>query len=91
MKVLINHELRQKIDNYRRKGGKTSRRATVAKIERFIAFCGCSPGEIGRRHVHVFYENQNFSPTTQRDYFYAINQLWKMLGHKQPPPRPRER
>lgn len=88
MNANISRELRQKIDLYRRKGGKTSRRNTVARIERFLREAGRPPEQIGKRHVHEFYENQKFAPSTERDYHYALCQLWQMLGRPGEPPRP---
>ncbi|GEK53147.1 hypothetical protein [Vreelandella venusta] len=88
MNALISRELRQKIDLYRRKGGKTSRRNTAARIERFIEAVGHPPEQIGKRHVYEFYEKQQFAPSTERDYHYAICQLWTMLGRAGEPPPP---
>lgn len=84
----ISLSLRRKSDLYRRKGGKTSRRNTVARIERFIAFVGQPPQQIGKRHVHEFYEQQQFAPSTERDYNYALCQLWRMLDRPGVPPKP---
>ena len=58
MSGLISRELRQKIDLYRRKGGKTSRRNTAARIERFITATGRPPEQIGKKNVLGFYEKQ---------------------------------
>lgn len=80
--------LRRKIDLYRRKGGKTSRRNTAARIERFIAFVGQPPEQIGKRHIYEFYEQQQFAQSTERDYHYALCQLWRMLGRPGEPPKP---
>lgn len=89
MTDLINSELRHKINTHRRKGGKKSRRAEAARIERFIRWCRCPPDSISRHHIHLFFEEKRFSPTTNRDYFYAISKLWKMLGRSGEPPRPK--
>lgn len=88
MNTLISRELRQKIDLYRRKGGKTSRRSTAARIERFIVAIGRPPEQIGKKNVLEFYENQKFAPSTERDYYYAICQLWTMIGRTGEPPPP---
>ncbi|MBE0465498.1 hypothetical protein [Halomonas colorata] len=89
MNANISRELRQKIDLYRRKGGKTSRRNTAARIERFIAAVGRPPEQIGKQNVLEFYEQQQFAPSTARDYHYAICQLWTMIGRNcEPPPPP---
>lgn len=88
MSVSISRELRQKIDLYRRKGGKTSRRNTAARIERFIALTGRPPEQIGKRHVYEFYEKQQFASSTERDYHYALCQLWQMIGRSGEPPHP---
>lgn len=90
MNALISRELRQKIDLYRRKGGKKSRRNTAARIERFITAIGRPPEQIGTRQVYEFYEKQQFAPSTARDYHYAVCQLWTMIGRNGKPPRPRQ-
>lgn len=88
MNAFISRELRQKIDMYRRKGGKTSRRNTAARIERFIESVGRPPEQIGKKNVLEFYEKQQFAPSTARDYHYAICQLWQLIGRVGDPPRP---
>ncbi|MDR5900379.1 hypothetical protein QC823_15545 [Halomonas vilamensis] len=88
MSDLISLPLRRKIDAYRGKGGKRSRRATAARIERFVKWCNTNAEQIGRSHVHLFFEEKRFAPSTERDYFHAINKLWEMLGRGKEPPRP---
>lgn len=84
----ISPQLRHKINTHKRKGGKKSRRAEAERIERFIKWCRCPPEHIGRKHVHIFFAEKRFAPTTARDYFYAIRKFWGMLGRKGGPPRP---
>lgn len=88
MTELISPSLRHKINKHKQKGGKKSRQAEGQRIERFIKWCRCPAPEIGRKHVHIFFEEKRFSPSTNRDYFYAISKLWKMLGRAGGPPRP---
>lgn len=88
MNNLISLKLRREIDLYKRKGGKLSRRQNAAKIERFVDWCNTPAEQIGRGHVHLFYEEKRFTARTESDYFYAINKLWKMLGREKEPPRP---
>ncbi|MDZ7786012.1 MAG: hypothetical protein U5L95_02715 [Candidatus Saccharibacteria bacterium] len=88
MNDLISLKLRRKIDNYKKSGGKRSRRANAQRIERFIRWCGCPGEEIGRKHVHLFFTEKQFSATTDRDYFYSICKLWQMLDRNKEPPRP---
>jgi hypothetical protein len=80
-------EWRHKLNLYARRGGKTSRRRTVRRIEAFVAWCGCQPEQIGRRHVYAFLE-QPLAQTTRRDYYYAILLLWELLGRPVKPPMP---
>lgn len=87
---VIGSTLRRKINTHKTKGGKRARRAEVARIERFVDWCNCPPEQIGRKHVHLFFEEKRFAPTTARDYFYAISKLWKMLGRSGEPPRPKD-
>lgn len=62
MNANISRELRQKIDLYRRKGGKTSRRNTAARIERFIAAVGRPPSKLVNRMCWNFMNNSNLPP-----------------------------
>lgn len=88
MNNLISLKLRRQIDLYKRKGGKRSRRQTAARIERFVNWCNTPAEQIGRGHVHLFFEEKRFAPSTARDYFHAINKLWEMMGRGKEPPRP---
>lgn len=87
---LLSRELDHKLKLYAAKGGKTSRRATVRRVRHFIDACQRPAEQIGRRQVYEFFEQQRFSPTTQRDYYYAIALLWRLLGRSGEPPRPRD-
>lgn len=86
----IDSKLRYQINMRRRKGAKRSRQAEAKRIERFVAWCNCPAEQIGRKHVHLFFEEKQFAPTTARDYFYAISKLWQMLGRSKEPPRPKD-
>lgn len=86
--AFIRRELRHKLNLYARKGGKRSRRRQVERIELFVEWCHRPAEQIGRRQVHEFFEAQKFAPTTARDYFYAICQLWVLLDRAGKPPRP---
>lgn len=88
MSDLISLKLQRKINNYKRSGGKKARYAAAQRIERFVRWCGCPGEEIGRKHVHLFFTEKNFSPSAERDHFYAICKLWKMLDRSKEPPRP---
>ena len=75
---------------YARKGGKRSRRQTVDRIRRFLTESQARPEQIGKRHVYEFFERHaDFSVTTQRDYYYAIRLLWRLLGRDSRPPKPK--
>jgi hypothetical protein len=86
--MALTPDWRHRLHQYARKGGKTSRRRTVDRIERFVAACGCRPEQIGRRHVYEFWESRAWAPSTARDYWYAIRLLWAMLERAGEPPRP---
>ncbi len=67
------------------KGGKTSRRRTLKRINAFYEACQVKhPAQIGKKHVYDFL-NQDMADSTRRDYWYAIRQLWKQLGRNDPP------
>ena len=84
---MLTPEWRHKLNQYARRGGKTSRRRTIQRIEAFVAWCGCRPEQIGRRQVFEYLE-QPMAETTRRDHYYAIRLLWAMLGRPVPPPMP---
>lgn len=86
---MLNSDLKHRLNLYARKGGKKSRRHTVARIERFLLACHCPPEQIGRRQVHEFFERNAFARTTARDYYYAIRLLWRLLGRGGVPPAPK--
>lgn len=85
---MISMKLRHRLNQYGAKGGKTSRRRQVKRIQRFIIWCGCQPEQIGKRHVHKFFAHHQFAPTTERGYWYAIRLLWQLIGRKGDPPWP---
>ena len=85
---LINRSLDHRLKLYAAKGSKASRRATVRRVRRFIDFCQRPAEQVGRRQVHEFYEQGAFSPSTQRNYYYAICLLWRLLGRNRKPPMP---
>jgi len=88
---LIDRQLDHRLKLYAAKGGKTSRRNTVRRIRNFVEFCQRPAAQIGRRQVYEFFEahEHEISPTTQRDYYYAIALLWRLLGRNSKPPMPR--
>lgn len=83
--------LNYRLANHMKKGGKTSRKKQVARVRRFIKVCGCPAEQIGNKHVKMFYQKKSYSPTTERDYFYAIKLLWEFLDRHNEPPRPPKR
>lgn len=84
---MIPREIRHKLNLYKAKGGKQSRRRTVKRVEEFVSWCKCSPHQIGKKHVHAFFEKMNFAPLTERDYWYAIKLLWEILERQGKPPK----
>ncbi len=86
---MLTPEWRHRFNLYAAKGGKKSRRNTVARIERFIEYSKCRPEQVGKRHVYEFFEGNALSETTARDYWYALKHLWEMLGRDGEPPKPR--
>lgn len=84
-------ELRHRLNLYARKGSKTSRRRQVRRLEEFVAWCGCDPRQIGKRHVYQYFAAHAFAPSTARDHWYAVRLLWLILGRHTDPPRPTTR
>jgi hypothetical protein len=83
-------EWQHKLRLYAGKGSKASRRRTIGRINIFMRFCHCRhPEQIGRRQVYAFWESRQWRPTTARDYYRAIQLLWKLLGRTGTPPAPR--
>jgi hypothetical protein len=89
------NELEHRLHLHCRKGGKSSRRRQVARVRQFLDFC-CSqggvkaPDQIGRRHVHEWFESLPVSASsTMRDRYYAVRLLWSLLGRASDPPKPR--
>lgn len=81
-------EIKHKLRLWAAKGGKTHRRRTLARIEQFVTWCGVRhPAQIGKKHVHQYLQ-QFEAPTTRRDHWYAIRQLWKIIGRGDPPGKP---
>ena len=84
-----NLNLQFELKSHARKGGKTSRRRQVARVQQFIKFCHGlgvrDPGQIGKKHVWLWYQEGDLSPSTLRDRFYAVCLLWEKLGRGEPP------
>lgn len=82
-------ELEFKLKTHARRGGKTSRRRQVGRIRQFLVFCQGvgvkGPDQIGKRHVHLWFEEKKLSASTLRDRFYAVCFLWELLGRGKPP------
>lgn len=88
--------VRDRVDVYLRHGGKTSRRATVARLitiledirqhERGVR----SPPQIGRAHIHRYWSRQQDQLThrTLMDHWYATKLLWVLLERTGTPPKP---
>ncbi|MFL4056799.1 hypothetical protein, partial [Pseudomonas aeruginosa] len=51
-----------------------------------VALSSCN--RPGKKHVHKFFEEKNFAPSTARDYWYAIKTLWELMGRVGEPPKP---
>jgi hypothetical protein len=48
------------------------------------------PEQIGKRHVHEWYESlPGAASSTLRDRYYAACLFWRILGRDGDPPRPR--
>ena len=88
---MITGELRHRLNQHAAKGGKTSRRRQVKRIYEFVDWCKCSPEQIGKKHVHQFFAKHEFAVSTERDYWYAIRLLWRLIGRSSDPPRPPQR
>jgi len=55
----------------------------------FVSWCNCAAHQTGKKHVHEFFEQKNFASSTARDYWYAIKQLWELMGRVGEPPKPK--
>jgi len=88
MNALINARLKRKIDNYKRKGGKKSRANQTRKMLHFIDYFNVDPYCISKRQVHDFYREKQLSASSERDYHYALCQLWRLCEKTGEPPRP---
>ena len=85
---MIPHDIRHALHQHAAKGGKTARRRRIKRIEEFVEWCGCSPYQVGRGHVHRYFQAKNFAPSTSRDHWYAIRLLWQTMGRSGEPPKP---
>jgi hypothetical protein len=85
----LGDNLRAALRQHACKGGKTSRRRQVDRIQQFLKFCATNgvraPEQIGKRHVHEWFEESHLSESTLRDRFYAVSLLWEWMGRGQPP------
>lgn len=85
----LRQDLQDALRRHTRKGGKTSRRRQVDRIYQFLGFCSVkgirAPEQIGKRHVHEWFEESDFSASTLRDKFYAVSLLWEIMGRGQSP------
>ncbi len=81
-------DIRHALNQHACRGGKTARRRQVRRVEQFVKWCGCPPAQIGKRHVNEFLEVKKYSKSTTRDYWYAIDLLWRITKRKGQPPKP---
>lgn len=85
---MLTRELNHKIHLYKSRGGKASRRRSAQRMLEFVNWCNCEAHQTGKKHVHKFFEEKNFAPSTARDYWYAIKTLWELMGRVGEPPKP---
>lgn len=85
---MLPRELSHKLHLYKSKGGKTSRKRNVQRIQEFIEWCNCPPHQTGKKHVHQFFSDKKFAVSTARDYWHAIRILWQLLDRSGAPPKP---
>jgi hypothetical protein len=85
---MIPPELRHALNLHAARGGKQWRRREVRRVEAFVRWCGCDPRQIGKGHVRRYFETKVTGSTTQRDHWYAICLLWRILGRPGRPPKP---
>lgn len=76
-----------RLANYGKKGGK-NRAKRKKQIELVIKHCKCEPAQIGKKQVKAFFREQNYKPSTEKDYYYAICALWVLLDRTSKPPKP---
>jgi len=81
-------DLQFALRSHAKRGGKTSRRRQIQRIEQFLQFCAAqgvrAPEQIGKRHVYAWYETGG-APATLRDRYYAVQLLWTLIGRGKPP------
>jgi len=87
-------ELEHRLHLHCRKGGKTSRRRQADRVRQFMEFVRAqgvkAPDQVGKRHVHEWYESlPSAAPATLRDRYYAVRLFWSLLCRSSDPPRPR--
>ncbi|MGR5288637.1 hypothetical protein ACP3V5_25255 [Vibrio maritimus] len=78
-------QLEKHLHLYMRSGGKTSRKRQAQKMRIVIGYMvekekvkGLE--QIGRKQVSRFYrDNRHLAPSTRRDYYYAINVIWRQF------------
>lgn len=85
---MIPRDIQYALHQHARKGGKTARRRQVKRVEEFVSWCGCDPRQTGRGHVQRYFAARGFAPTTERDHWYAIRLLWRVMGRPVDPPKP---
>ena len=66
---MLTRELNHKIHLYKSRGGKTSRKRSARRMLEFVDWCNCDAHQTGKKHVHNFFEEKNFAPSTARDYW----------------------
>lgn len=88
--------VKRQADTYLRHGGKTSRRATVRRLIAVIKDIqrhdpgARRPEQIGRAHIHRYYErHDHLAVSTLRDHYYAVRLLWEWQDRPGKPPKPK--
>lgn len=86
---MIPRDIQHKLDLHATKGGKQARRRQLRRVEAFVRWTGRCPGQIGKYDVREFFRAHDyFAASTQRDYWYAIQLLWRAVGRPKDPPKP---
>lgn len=83
-------ELDPRCREFLRHGGKKNRRNVVRIINKVAVYAEVkSIDNLGRKHIVRFYKGHaHRSDGTLRNYFYAMQKLYRMLGRPGQPPKP---
>jgi len=74
----MDRDLLHALNLHARKGGKTSRRRQVARVQQMLMDIGKEPQQVSRRDVYAWIEAVE-GATTRRDRYYAAKLFWQLV------------